>query len=80
MKKPGRSGIRFAVCIRNKGYEVSLDVGKLCRIVPDPEAEKRGYLRTVEKSGSGYGYTADRFVASDVPKSLERALARVVIH
>jgi hypothetical protein len=76
--KPGKSGILFAVCIKNKGYEASLDVGKLYRIVSDPEAEKRGYLRIVDESGSDYGYTADRFFAIDVPKPQERALVRAV--
>jgi hypothetical protein len=49
MKTSARSKIRFAVCIKNKGYEASLDVGKLYRIVSDPDAEKRGYLRIVPK-------------------------------
>ena len=74
MRKHTRSRVRFAVCIKNKGYEASLERGKVYRTIPDPEAAKHGYLRIVDESGEGYGYSADRFMAIDLPKSLERAL------
>ena len=76
MKRPVRSQIRFAVCVNNKGYEASLEVGKLYRIVPDDEAERRGYVRIVDESGEDYGYSADRFFSIDVPKPLEKALLK----
>ena len=69
--------MRFAVCIRNKGYEASLEKGKLYRVVPDQDAEAHGYLRIVDESGEDYGYTASRFFAIDLPKPLERALLRI---
>ena len=73
MKKPTRP-IRFAVCINNKSYKASLEVGKLYRTIPDPEAAKRGYVRIVDESGEDYGYSADRFFSIAVPKPLEKAL------
>jgi hypothetical protein len=76
MKKLVRSEVRFAVCINNKGYEASLEAGKLYRIIPDQEAERRGYLRIVDESGEDYGYSADRFFSINVPKPLEKALLR----
>jgi hypothetical protein len=76
MKKSTKTRVRFAVCIKNKGYEASLDIGKIYRVVPDPDAEKRGYLRIVDESGEDYGYSLDRFFALDLPKPLEKALAR----
>jgi len=66
--------VRFAVCVKNKGYEASLEVGKLYRVVADRDAEKRGSLRIVDESGEDYGYAANRFFAIDVPKPLEKAL------
>ena len=69
--------MRFAVCIRNKGYEASLEKGKLYRVIPDQEAEAHGYLRIVDESGEDYGYTASRFFAIDLPRPLERALLRI---
>jgi len=77
MKKRRKRQVRFAVCIKNKGYEVSLEIGKLYRVVPDQEAERHGYLRIVDESGEDYGYAADRFFSIDVPKPLERALLKV---
>jgi hypothetical protein len=76
MKRLARSQVRFAVCVNNKGYEASLEVGKLYRIIPDQEAERRGYVRIVDESGEDYGYSADRFFSIDVPKPLEKALLK----
>jgi len=76
MKRLARSQVRFAVCVNNKGYEASLEVGKLHRLVPDDEAERRGYVRIVDESGEDYGYSADRFFSIDVPKPLEKALLK----
>ncbi len=76
MKRTRRSQARFAVCIKNKDYEASLEIGKLYRIIPDQDAEKHGYLRIVDESGEDYGYAADRFFAIDVPKPLEKVLLK----
>jgi len=76
MKKARKPQVRFAVCIKNEGYEASLETGKLYRVVPDQEAERHGYLRIVDESGEDYGYAADRFYSIDVPKPLERALLK----
>ena len=67
MKKPRNRRVRFAVCIKNLGYEASVEIGKLCRVVPDADAEKHGYLRIVDESGEDYGYAARRFFAVDLP-------------
>ncbi len=76
MKTTRKPRVRFAVCIRNKGYEASLEVGKLYRVVPDRKAEGHGYLRIVDESGDDYGYAADRFFAIKLPKPLEKALLK----
>ena len=76
MKKRNKQETFFAVCINNKRYQASLDVGKLYRIIPDEEVESHGYLRVVDESGDDYGYAADRFFRLEVPRPLERALLR----
>jgi hypothetical protein len=76
MKRAKKPPFRFAVCIKNKGYEASLEIGKLYRVIPDGMAQRHGYLRIVDESGEDYGYAADRFFAIDVPKPLEKALLR----
>ena len=74
MRSQTSSRVRFAVCIRSKGYEASLERGKVYRLIPDAEAARHGYVRIVDESGEDYGYSADRFIAIDLPKPLEKAL------
>jgi hypothetical protein len=76
MKRSRKAPVRFAVCIKNKGYEASLEMGKLYRVTPDQQAERHGYLRIVDESGEDYGYAANRFFSIDVPKPLEKALLK----
>ena len=76
MERSSKAKARFAVCIKNRGYEASLEIGKLYRVIPDESAERHGYLRIVDESGEDYGYAATRFFAIDVPKPLERVLLK----
>ncbi len=34
----------FVVCVRNEGYEASLELHKIYRVIPDPDAENDGVL------------------------------------
>lgn len=77
MKKRTKAKARFAVCIKNKGYEASLEIGKLYRVLPDEKAEAHGYLRIVDESGEDYGYAANRFFSLEVPKPLQRVLLKM---
>ena len=65
----------FVICIKNEGYEASLETGKLYRVIPDEEAASHGYLRIVDESGEDYGYSAKRFFPIEIPSALEKALA-----
>ena len=65
---------QFAVCINNKGYEASLEVGKLYRTIPDDYAHSHEYIRIIDESGEDYGYSKSRFFPIEVPQALERAL------
>ena len=76
MRKRRKAPIRFAVCIKSKGDEASLELGKLYRVVHDEEAEGRGYFRVVDESGEDYGYAVSHFYSIDVPKPLERVLLK----
>jgi hypothetical protein len=76
MKRTRRSKARFAVCIKNKGCEASLEIGTLYRVIPDQVAEQHGYLRVVDESGEDYGYGAERFFAVGLRKPLEGVLLK----
>lgn len=65
---------RFALCLNNKNYEASLEVGKLYRIVPDEKAATRGYIRIIDESGEDYMYESDRFFPLHLPQEVEESL------
>ena len=67
---------RFAVCVRNRGYEASLERNKIYPVLPDEEAERDGDLRVVDESGEDYLFSADRFVAIDVPSAVRASLLK----
>ena len=77
MTKRKKQETRFVVCIDNKGYEASLETGKLYRSIPNDEAARHGYLRVIDESGEDYGHSASRFFPIEIPQPLERALAAV---
>jgi len=67
-------GPRFAVCVRNEGYEASLELHKIYRIVPDLEADKEGDVRVVDESGEDYLYPTEWFVPIEVPEAVQHSL------
>jgi hypothetical protein len=68
---------RFAVCIRNAGYEASLERNKIYVVIPDKAAERDGDLRVIDESGEDYLFDADRFVAVDVPAAVRASLLKI---
>ncbi len=64
----------FAVCLDNEGYEASLEVGKLYRVMPDAEAAAHGYVRVVDESGEDYAFQESRFYSVELPHEVERTL------
>ena len=71
-----RTKKRYLLCVQNKGCE-DLEPRKLYEQLPDPRAAEDGYVRVVDESGEDYLYPADYFVALDLPREAERALAGV---
>ncbi len=70
----GKSEPKFAVCIRNDEYPASLELHKIYRVLPDPDAEQDGDLRIVDESGEDYLYPADWFVVMQVPDAVGASL------
>ncbi len=64
----------FVVCVRNKSYEASLELHKIYRVLPDPDAEKDGDIRIVDESGEDYLYPVDWFVPIEVPDAVQASL------
>jgi len=77
-RRPAVPKRRFAVCVRNEGYEASLERNKIYTVLADPEAERDGDLRVVDESGEDYLFSADRFVAIDVPARVKASLRAAI--
>ena len=74
--KKARNGSKYVVCVKNRGYRVSLIRRRLYRVLPDSQAEKHGLLRVVDESGEDYLYPQSLFIALEIPRSAERVLAQ----
>ena len=75
-RKTAATERRFAVCVRNEGYEASLERNKIYAVLADDDAERDGDLRVVDESGEDYLFSADRFVAIDVPAAVRASLLK----
>ena len=71
-----KPAIKFAVCVNNTEYPVSLELHKIYRVLADPEAAIDGDLRIIDESGEDYLYPAKWFIFVQLPPVLERSLRR----
>jgi len=67
----------FVVCLRNPGYEGTLEVRKLYEVIEDPSADQHNQVRIVDESGEDYLYPSSWFSRIDLPRSVEDQLAGV---
>jgi hypothetical protein len=58
----------------NKGCEVSLELRKLYRLVPDEKSAQRGCVRIIDESGEDYIYPAQMFRKIPIEEPLEAQL------
>jgi len=64
------------VCINNARYPASLELHKIYRVVPDPDAALDGDVRVVDESGEDYLYPAKWFVPVELPRRIRTSLRR----
>lgn len=65
---------KFVVCLKNKGYEVSLEPRKIYQALPDPDAARHRQLRVIDESGDDYLYPANYFSPIDLPLPVRKAV------
>lgn len=70
---PRQSG-SFVVCLKNRGYEASLEKRKIYFVLPDEAAGKQGLLRVIGESGDDYLYPREFFSALDLPPAIRRSV------
>lgn len=61
---------KYAVCLENKGYEASLQLGILYEIVFDKEAESEDMIRVIDEDGEDYLFEAKLFYPLILPSDL----------
>jgi len=69
---------RFVVCLKNKGYDVSLERRKIYQVLPDPSAAKHGLIRVIDESGEDYLYPQSFFAPIELPQPIRRAVLAAV--
>lgn len=60
----------YVVCVRNDGYEVSLERRKIYRVIDDDTASVRNLLRIVDESSEDYLYPSSFFVPIKLPQAV----------
>lgn len=64
---------KYVICIRNEGYEESLELRKIYQSLEDHEAQKDGLLRVVDED-EDYLYPSSWFLSIDLPHEVEEAI------
>jgi hypothetical protein len=64
----------LALCLDNSGYEVSLLVAKVYRLIPDNKAAKDDMVRIVDETGEDYLFHKDHFAFVDFPTTVKKRI------
>jgi len=62
----------LAICVKNDGYDASLELRKLYEFLPDAEASDHDQIRVVDESGEDYLYPSAYFVCIEVPQAVRQ--------
>jgi hypothetical protein len=66
--------MNWTICIKNTGFEASLEARKLYPVEEDPRAKAVGMIRVIDESGESYLYSAEMFAPISIQNSLEGQL------
>jgi hypothetical protein len=76
MNKRAPTPPRLVVCIRNDDYELDLAVNSVYEVLPDPSAERSGWIRIVDETGEDYLYPGKFFQPAQSIDALHDGLRR----
>jgi hypothetical protein len=68
------SAKKFVICLKNKGYEASLEARKIYQVRSDLDAAKHRQLRVIDESGDDYLYPATYFTPIELPQPVQKAV------
>jgi hypothetical protein len=76
MKKTSSTVPRFVVCVRNDEHPMDLALHKIYEVLPDPSAERSGWIRIIDETGEDYVYPEKLFQPIEVSRALGEELQR----
>ena len=65
---------KLVVCIKNEGYEASLERRKIYSVLPDGQAKRHKLLRVIDESGEDYLYPDEYFLSVALPQATRQAV------
>jgi hypothetical protein len=74
----GTASKKFVVCLKNTGYEASLESRKIYQVLTDTDAAKHRQIRVIDESGEDYLYPQNFFAPIDLPPSIRKAVLAAV--
>jgi len=69
---------QLVVCLRNEGYEVSLERRKIYTALPDRDAARHDQVRVIDESGEDYLYPTKFFATVKLPQAVRRVMLAAV--
>jgi hypothetical protein len=66
--------LQFVVCLKNNGYDASLEPRKIYQMLSDEEAESHKMIRVIDESGEDYLFPASLFSRISLPQTLVEEL------
>ena len=66
---------KFVVCIKNDGYQASLERRKIYQVVADTDAHNHQLIRIIDESGEDYLFPSSFFSPISLPQSLVKELS-----
>ena len=67
--------VKYAVCVKNDEYSVSLERRKLYRVLPREPFDPASMVRIVDESGEDYLFPKSWFVPVPLPIKVRKAIA-----
>lgn len=69
---------QFVVCLRNVGYEVSLERHKIYQALRDADAARHRQVRVIDESGDDSLYPANYFAPIELPEVVRQGVLTAV--
>lgn len=67
---------KYLLCVQNSDYPASLELRKVYRVISDPAARSKGFVRVVDESGEDYLYPECYFVKIELPTAARSAFVQ----